>query len=304
MNARVIRFFLFSASVGLVVGLFLGFRLAGGQASQLLKFVLGGEPQTLEESLQEAHLIQEIADPGEPPPQDSARAGSSSPVLPLSFRSIAERSFPSVVFVVLQYPNRKVSEASGFVVERGIVATNFHVIDGAIGGEVNLVGHKNKLPIQGVVAVDALRDIALLAVPALEAPPLELGENDRVAVGDKIFVVGNPNGLEGTFSDGIVSGRRDFKDFDLLQITAPISSGSSGGPVLDVRGSVIGVAKGSWESGQNLNFAIPSAFVKQLLQSKGEPQQLTKVTHPKFPKRTAEAGGAGLFAGFWRIFRR
>ncbi len=206
----------------------------------------------------------------------------------LTPREIAQRSFLSVVFISLEYPKgQRISQGSGFVVKRGVVATNFHVIGGMVSGQVNLVGHKEEFPIRGVVAADLERDLVLLAVPDLDAPPLELAPDDDVAVGDKVFVVGNPNGLEGTFSDGVLSGRRDWKSSHLLQITAPISMGSSGSPVLDVHGRVIGIAKGSWTDGQNLNFAIPSALVKPMTEQTGEIQQLAQITNPKPRKRVA-----------------
>jgi hypothetical protein len=86
-----------------------------------------------------------------------------------------------------------------------------------------------------------------------------------MAVGDEVFVAGNPQGLEGTFSQGIVSGIRDVESGTLLQITAPISPGSSGGPVLNSEGKVVGISVATFTSGQNLNFAIPANYLASLL---------------------------------------
>ena len=86
-----------------------------------------------------------------------------------------------------------------------------------------------------------------------------------IAIGDTIYVAGNPLGLEGTFSQGIVSGIRHGKNGSLIQITAPISPGSSGGPVVDSAGQVVGVATGYFRGGQNLNFAVPSFYVRAAL---------------------------------------
>jgi S1-C subfamily serine protease len=94
---------------------------------------------------------------------------------------------------------------------------------------------------------------------------LSLGDSTKVAVGDEIYVIGNPQGLEGTFSQGIVSSIRKIGTDTLLQITAPISPGSSGGPVLDSKGEVIGVAVATFKGGQNLNFAIPVSYLSTLL---------------------------------------
>jgi len=79
------------------------------------------------------------------------------------------------------------------------------------------------------VGVDDVHDLAILSVQGLKAKALPLGDSSQVAAGDEVYVVGNPQGLEGTFSTGIVSGVRKIGDDSLLQITAPISPGSSGG---------------------------------------------------------------------------
>lgn len=84
-------------------------------------------------------------------------------------------------------------------------------------------------------------------------------------LGQRIFAIGNPKGLSGTISEGIISGIRVLENNDLYQITAPISPGSSGGPVLNTSGDVIGVSVASLTSGQNLNFAIPAKYVKNLV---------------------------------------
>jgi S1-C subfamily serine protease len=163
------------------------------------------------------------------------------------------------------------SLGSGFVVGEGIIATNLHVIEGANSGYAKLVGQKDKLDISGIIGIDRTHDLVLLSVKEARAPALPFGESGAVAVGDGVFVVGNPYGLEGTFSEGIVSGLRSLGRDSLLQITAPISPGSSGGPVLNSRGEVIGVAVATFKDGQNLNFAIPVSYLKALL---GEVQPL------------------------------
>jgi hypothetical protein len=86
----------------------------------------------------------------------------------------------------------------------------------------------------------------------------------RADIGSEVYAIGNPEGLEGTFSEGIVSGVRNFEDDAILQVTAPISSGSSGGPVLNSRGKVIGIATATFAKGQNLNFAVPAKYVMNL----------------------------------------
>jgi hypothetical protein len=185
---------------------------------------------------------------------------------PQSARQIAENAFRSVVVLVLQDAGgRPVSLGSGFFVREGVVATNMHVIEGAASGYAKLVAEKTKHDIAGIVANDPAHDLVLLAVANMKAPPLVLGDARDVAVGDEVYAVGNPRGLEGTFSQGIVSSVRQVGADTLLQITAPISPGSSGGPVLDSQGKVVGVAVATFKGGQNLNFAIPASYLAALL---------------------------------------
>ncbi len=194
-------------------------------------------------------------------------------------RAIAQAAFPSVVLIALEDANgQPVSLGSGFFVRENILATNLHVIEGASRGYVKLVGKAPRYKIDGVVAVDARRDLALLSAPGASAPALRLGDSSRVAVGDPVFAIGNPQGLEGTLSQGIVSGIRTFESDSLLQITAPISPCSSGGPILDANGAVIALALGLFREGQNLNFAIPSMYIERLLTNIGAPGPFPKST--------------------------
>lgn len=113
----------------------------------------------------------------------------------------------------------------------------------------------------------ANHDPVVLRVETGTARPSTLGDSDHVRVGDQIVVVGNPEGLEQTVSNGLVSGIREIDHRKLFQISAPISEGSSGSPVFNDRGEVIGVVVSSLESGQNLNFAVPINYAKPLLTS-------------------------------------
>ena len=101
---------------------------------------------------------------------------------------------------------------------------------------------------------------------------LPLGDSDAVEIGEPVYAAGNPSGLEGTFSDGIISSIRGDGAYKIPQITAPISPGSSGGPVLNEKGEVIGVSVLTIRNGQNFNFAIPINYLKSLLSE----VQLTK----------------------------
>ena len=108
-------------------------------------------------------------------------------------------------------------------------------------------------------------DLALLKFSATDVAYLELGSSAKAVEGQRVLVIGNPEGLQGTVSDGIISAFRE--DRNLIQITAPVSPGSSGSPVLDESGQVIGMATLVYREGQNLNFAISSEYIESFLAS-------------------------------------
>jgi S1-C subfamily serine protease len=184
---------------------------------------------------------------------------------------IFSRARPSVVLLTMQDARgQPISLGSGFFIDKDVVATNFHVIDGAAAGHAKITGQTAKLNIKGTIAVDALHDLALLQLDASSAVRLPVASKLSVNIGDAVYAIGNPKGLEGTFSEGIVSSVRALGSDRILQITAPISPGSSGGPVLDQSGNVVGVSFATIEKGQNLNFAIPSDYLAALQVAKTE----------------------------------
>jgi hypothetical protein len=122
-----------------------------------------------------------------------------------------------------------------------------------------------------LIVLEVQTDVLIaLKAPSGTARPLVLGDSDQVREGEQIVVIGNPEGLEQTISSGLISGIRDVDGRKLFQISAPISGGSSGSPVFNQRGEVIGVVVSSIESGQNLNFAVPINYAKTLLTSSAE----------------------------------
>jgi len=183
------------------------------------------------------------------------------------------------------------SLGSGFFVRDGEIASNLHIVEGAARGYAKLVGTKTKYNIEGITAVDTERDLVVLKI-SVSGAPLSLGSSDTVQVGESIYAVGNPQGLEGTFSQGIVSSIRQVGSDKLLQITAPISPGSSGGPVLNSKGEVVGVSVATFRGGQNLNFAIPSNYLKAILVKAGPVNPLT-IAKPSKTQRSilSDLGG-------------
>lgn len=185
-------------------------------------------------------------------------------------QEIAKKAFGSTVLLVMEDANgQPLSLGSGFIVRDGQIASNRHVIEGAARGYAKQVGQKTKHDIEGIVAVDPERDLVVLKISGAGAIALTLGSSDAVQVGESVYAVGNPQGLEGTFSQGIVSSIREVGTDKLLQITAPISPGSSGGPVLNSKGEVIGVSVATFRGGQNLNFAIPSVYLRACSKRQG-----------------------------------
>ncbi len=186
----------------------------------------------------------------------------------LPAEDIAEKALAATVYLEMKDTNgRTLGIGSGFFVKSNIIATNYHVIEGAAKGTAKLVGKNTTYNIEGFSAIDRENDLALLKVTASGIKPLSLDDSDKVRIGEKVYVACNPKGLEGTFFDGIISSRRDKDTKERLQMTATISPGSNGGSVLNSKGKVIGVSVSVHRSldAQNLNYAIPSEYLNKLL---------------------------------------
>ena len=179
---------------------------------------------------------------------------------------LVKRIKPSAVAIeTFDAKGNTLSRGSGFFVTPDRIITNRHVIERSSRVEIHLLDGK-KYPVRGVLAVDGEGDLALLQVevPAGSAVPLPIMRSVP-AEGESIVVVGNPYGLEGSVSNGIVSAVREISGYGkIIQITAPISPGSSGSPVVNMAGQVVGVATLQAEQGQSLNFAVPSERIFQL----------------------------------------
>ena len=139
------------------------------------------------------------------------------------------------------------------------------------------------------------RDLVILKISVPGAQVISLDDSDTVQIGSPIYAVGNPRGLEGTFSQGIISSIRKVGTDKILQLTAPISPGSSGGPVLNDKGHVVGVSVATFRGGQNLNFAIPSNYLKKLMEQIGPAKPLSTVKFIE-SKRSILAGLGGRSA--------
>jgi len=215
----------------------------------------------------------EAADLGEGP------LGPAGGRLELSARELFEKASPAVVRIEVRDRRSKlVAQGSGFFVsDDGLIVTNYHVIAGAYHAVARL-SNGSEYPVEGVAAVDQEGDLSLLKVNGKDLPFLEATGQGLTEVGTKVYAIGNPQGLTNTLSEGLVSGHRvmDAK-VTVIQTTAAISPGSSGGPLLTADGSVVAVTSSYLEEGQNLNFAVPAARVRRLIDNRGVLRRLGEV---------------------------
>jgi S1-C subfamily serine protease len=199
--------------------------------------------------------------------------------LALSASQVFEQVKDSVVVVkALNRQGKQVGLGSGVVLPGGEVATNHHV---ATAGERLQVGAHGRYVPAFLLASDPERDLALLSAPGLAATPARLGRAGGLKVGDKVFAVGAPYGLELSLSEGIVSQLRGGPP-PLIQTTAPISPGSSGGGLFNDRGELVGLTTFYLKGGQGLNFALPVEFLTELAASQKPrpPARAAPVTPP------------------------
>lgn len=196
---------------------------------------------------------------------------------------IAKQFTRSIVTIIALDDNEQpLGIGSGFFInDSGHLATNYHVLEGASHAVVKTTDGKVG-EIREILALDPDLDMLVAASSFHKSEPLRLGDSSSAQVGESIVVIGNPSGLEGTVSTGIVSAVRTVEKLKFIQITAPISPGSSGGPVFSMTGRVIGMATAYLTTGQNLNFAMPIEYLRTL-----RTKQIAITSLPK--RRTQES---------------
>jgi hypothetical protein len=211
----------------------------------------------------------------------------------LSASEIYKQSSPSVVLIETYNEKGQVmASGSGFIVNSsGAILTNFHVVEHTKRATVRLANDDAYDTVE-VLDVDKRKDIALIKIKGVGLPAVKLGRSNVVEVGDKVFSLSNPLGLlQNTLSEGIVSGIRQLDGYKCFQITAPISHGSSGSPIFNSRGEVIGLAVATIEEGQNLNLAVPIDYALGMLDStQARPLESIYEPAPPQPAVAAEAG--------------
>lgn len=192
---------------------------------------------------------------------------------------IVKKYSPSVMTIVaLDENDQPLSLGSGFFINTdGDIATNHHVLEGSAKAIIKTMdGRKGE--VLKIINDDPELDLLIAKTSLKNINPIPFGDSDTITVGEEIIAIGNPAGLEGTVSNGIVSGIRKLDGFKLIQITAPISPGSSGGPVFNTTGKVIGIATAYLDIGQNLNFATPINYLRSLKPSSIKLSLLPKMT--------------------------
>ncbi|MBV8482890.1 MAG: trypsin-like peptidase domain-containing protein, partial [Verrucomicrobia bacterium] len=191
---------------------------------------------------------------------------AASPALSLNTRpdSIVNKAKAAIVEIIASDANwspiRRGTDF--FITADGELLTNFHVIDGA--AHISAQTENGAIFIfERFITGSPDSDVALLKFRVSDAPFLEIGKSINAVEGETVLVIGNPEGLQGTVSSGIISSFRENRSY--IQVTAPISPGSSGSPVLDETGQVIGMATLTYKEGQNLNFAISAEAIRNAI---------------------------------------
>jgi tetratricopeptide (TPR) repeat protein len=210
--------------------------------------------------------------------QVTAHEGNSGPKPPEGAKKT--KDLPTIIretrnsVVMVRTFDRKgdaLGVGSGFIVTAGgELISNYHVFRGSHHAEVETA--QGKFRVDKVLDSDSRNDLVRLSLGKTghRFTPLKMSDSTP-QVGESIMVIGNPMGLETTVSNGIISAQRKFPPFGrVIQITCPISPGSSGSPVLNMQGDVIGVATFQMSEGQNLNFAIPITYARALKTTEGK----------------------------------
>lgn len=192
----------------------------------------------------------------------SQKSGSTTG---LTARDIIDSSSPAIVRI--EAGNAKVG--TGFIVDPdGLIATNLHVIEGESNIRIRLYKDPTEYPATVIAGMDKNRDLALLRIKANKPlPALRLGDSSAVSAGDRIYAIGNPLGVfDYSITDGLISQVRPLSgELTLLQISAAISLGSSGGPLFNQFGEVIGVTTAIIEQGQAINLAVPANYLRPMI---------------------------------------
>ena len=203
--------------------------------------------------------------------------------------TIAKAANGAIVSIIMSDKDgHAIAQGTGFLVSKdGHIVTNYHVIENGSSATIKFPDGA-LFAVDGVLASDKARDVAVIKAHGENFRTLTVGNSDKLQVGEDVVAIGNPLSLESTVSNGIVSGIRtsEEKGGKFLQVTTPISPGSSGGPLFNMAGEVVGITTLYLEGGENLNFAIPINDAKHLLLARSPKiQALPNEPEPIKPQR-------------------
>ena len=209
----------------------------------------------------------------------SSKEQEDSTKVVLSAEGIYKQNIGKVAMIISYKDGIPCSQGSGFFIDKNTLVTNFHCVAGAERVEFKIAGNEEVYKGAKVVKASDDYDLAIIKTKQ-DFPFVKVDSLGKDKVGSKIYAIGNPRGLEGTISDGILSGKRDNEGIEYLQITAPINPGNSGGPVLNDKGEAIGVATFTFRNSQNLNFAMPIKYIKECKDiADVHPSKVAKIGH-------------------------
>lgn len=195
-------------------------------------------------------------------------AASDPADIPLSnLIEVTRKTRPAVVsLVVHDAQGREIGTGSGFIASPdGKIISNYHVIERAMSVTVKTLDGQT-FAVTGFLAADKTNDLVVLKIDGEDLPYLEFSETALPEQGSRVAVIGSPIGLQGTLTEGIVSAIREMANGHYwLQMTAAISPGSSGSPVLNADGQVVGVAVAQMANSQGVNFAVAGQHAEDLL---------------------------------------
>jgi len=234
-------------------------------------------------------------------PAESPREASGAPAARAQPAAIAPGRSAEDLFATLSASVALVStrgagggaSGSGVVIDRETVITNCHVVRRAPEIQVRVSGRSYP---GTVLVADEVFDLCTLSVGGLNAPAVGIGSVTSLRTGQKVYAIGAPQGLELSLSDGLVSSLREVPGGTVIQTTAPISPGSSGGGLFDAEGRLVGIMTFQHRYGQNLNFAVPADWIPQMRSRDGSARAATAVAGPR------PATGGPTIAGRWSCF--
>ena len=189
-----------------------------------------------------------------------------------------------VTIFCYDYEGELAATGSGFVAFDGkTIITNYHVMTSAYTCKIS-TNQDISYEVSKILCYSKDQDIAILQLSKdTGLQPLTLGDSSIVKKGETVVAIGSPLGIKNTVSTGNLSGRLMDTNMDVLQFTAPISSGSSGGALFDNNGNVIGITFASYDNGQNLNLAIPIELAVELYDAKGTAKSVSTICVEEYP---------------------